>query len=176
MTQHPDDAHHLAHSRLSRRQFLAGAAFAGGALALAPLHGASAFNPVSLAHPVRLPSPQHSGIEHIILVMMENRSFDHFLGWLPGATGRQAGLSYTTSAGTRYSTYHLTTDQGCGHPDPDHSYTGGRVEYDGGKCDGWLRAGSNDTFAIGYYTQRDLPFLGQAAPGWTTCDQYFAAI
>ena len=40
-----------------------------------------------------LPSPEHSGITHIVVVMMENRSFDHFLGWLPGADGQQAGLA-----------------------------------------------------------------------------------
>ena len=35
-------------------------------------------------------SPHGSnGIEHIVLLMMENRSFDHFLGWLPRAHGRQ---------------------------------------------------------------------------------------
>src|SRR2546430_8544278 len=34
-------------------------------------------------------SPHGSnGIEHVVLLMMENRSFDHFLGWLPGARGR----------------------------------------------------------------------------------------
>ena len=38
-----------------------------------------------------LPSPDASGIEHIVVVMMENRSFDHMLGWLDGADGRQAG-------------------------------------------------------------------------------------
>jgi len=42
-----------------------------------------------------LPSPDASQIDHIIVVMMENRSFDRFLGWLPGANGRRAGLSYT---------------------------------------------------------------------------------
>ncbi len=50
------------------------------------------------------------------------------------------------------------------------------MEYDHGACDGWLRAGSNDAYAIGYYTQSDLPFLGHAARAWTTCDRYFAAI
>ena len=51
-------------------------------------------------------------------------------------------------------THPLAPDfQGCGHPDPDHSFQGGRVEYDGGACDGWLRAGMNDSYAIGYYTQ-----------------------
>jgi phospholipase C len=124
-----------------------------------------------------LPQPYKSGIEHIILVTMENRSFDHFLGWLPGANGRQAGLTYTDNAGVAYSTYPLAPDyQGCAHPDPDHTYQGGRVEYDNGACDGWLRAGSNDIYSIGYYTQSDLAFLGNAAPAWTTCDNYFAAI
>jgi phospholipase C len=66
--------------------------------------------------------------------------------------------------------------QGCGHPDPDHSYEGGRVEYDGGACDGWLRAGANDDYAIGYYRKGDLAFLGQAVPQWTTFSRYFAAI
>jgi phospholipase C len=124
-----------------------------------------------------LPAPNKSGIEHIVVVMMENRSFDHFLGWLPGAEGRQAGLSYTDAAGVSHPTYALAPDyQGCGHPDPDHSYEGARVEYDGGACDGWLRAGSNDVYSIGYYTQSDLAFLGSAAPAWTTCDRYFAAV
>ena len=35
-----------------------------------------------------------SQIKHIVVVMMENRSFDHFLGWLPSSNGMQAGLAY----------------------------------------------------------------------------------
>jgi len=128
------------------------------------------------AKPV-LPNPRNSGIEHIVVAMMENRSFDHVLGWLPGADGRQAGLTYLDSGGVSHATYALAPDyQGCGHPDPDHSYDGARVEYDGGACDGWLRAGANDEYAIGYYMQSDVPFLAQAAPGWTACDRYYAAI
>ena len=62
--------------------------------------------------------------------MMENRSFDHMLGWLPGADGQQAGLTYLDSAGMTHSTHALAPDyQGCGHPDPDHSYEGGRIQY-----------------------------------------------
>src|ERR1051326_2663636 len=71
----------------------------------------------------KLPKPNHSGIEHIVVVMMENRSYDHFLGWLPGADGKQAGLSYKDSAGVSHPTFGLAPDyQGCSHPDPDHSY------------------------------------------------------
>ena len=124
-----------------------------------------------------LPDPGESGIEHIIVVMMENRSFDHFLGWVPGADGRQAGLTYLDRNGVPQSTYPLAPEfQGCSHPDPDHSYSGGREEYNNGGCDGWLVAGENDIFAIGYYGANDLSFWGQAVPQWTTFDRYFAAM
>ncbi len=156
-----------AGSGLTRRQVLAGVAGAAGAVALGGVEPAVAAAP--------LPEPADSGIDHIIVLMMENRSFDHYLGWLKGADGRQAGLSYVDRDGVSHRTHHLTDYQGCAHPDPDHSYEGGRVELNGGRCDGWLRAGSNDEFAIGYYTQGDLGFYGQAAPYWTTFDRYFSA-
>jgi phospholipase C len=109
--------------------------------------------------------------------MMENRSFDHMLGWLDGADGRQNGLRYADATGTLHRTYRLAPDfQGCGHADPDHSYEGGRVEYNDGQCDGWLRAGNNDEYAIGFYVKKDLPFFAGAAPQWTVCDRYFSAI
>jgi phospholipase C len=154
--------------RLSRRQFLA---VAGGAL--------GALGSVARAAPAgaRLPAPARSGLDHIVVVMVENRSFDHLLGWLPGADGKQAGLSYLDRSGVAHSTYGLAPDfQGCGHEDPDHSYGGSRIAYDGGRCDGFLRAGGNDLYTIGYYTKDDLPFLGAAAPAWTVCDRYFASI
>src|SRR5579862_4481589 len=115
--------------------------------------------------------------EHVVLVMMENRSFDHFLGWLPGADGRQAGLRYPDRDGTRKATYRLAPDyQGCGRSDPGHSQAEGLVEYNGGACDGWLLAGNNDIYSIGYYTEADLAFLGPAARQFTTCDRYFASL
>jgi phospholipase C len=77
--------------------------------------------------------------------MMKNRSFDHVLGWLPGADDKQAGLSYPDRYGLKLTTHRLA-------------------------------AGDNDSLAIGYYTQPDLAFFGQAAPAWTTCDRYFSAV
>ena len=82
--------------------------------------------------------PADSGIDHVILVMMENRSFDHFLGWLPGADGRQAGLSYRDPNGRSHRTFHQSQLNGCGFNDPDHSYSGGRIQYNGGSMDGFL--------------------------------------
>src|ERR1700691_4116864 len=123
-----------------------------------------------------LPDPADSGIEHIVVVMMENRSFDHLLGWLPGANGQQAGLAYLDKKGEAHPTHRLTTFVGCSHPDPDHSYAGGRSEYDGGNMDGWLRTSSNDTFSIGYYEEADLPFFSALARNFTTLDNYFPSI
>ncbi len=124
-----------------------------------------------------LPNPNRSGIEHIVVVMMENRSFDHLLGWLPNADGMQAGLTYVAADGTAHDTTPLAPDyMGCTHPDPDHSWVGGRVEYDGGAMDGWLRAGMNDSYAIGYYEETDRPFFNALARNYTTCDRFFASI
>src|SRR5438552_15879811 len=162
---------------ISRRTFLTTAATAAGSVALGCSDRPIIAPPRAQLIGGLLPDPAASGIEHVIVFMMENRSFDHFLGWLPGADGMQAGLSYLDRAGVPHSTHRLAPDyQGCGHPDPDHSYEGGRIEYDNGAADGWLRAGANDDYAIGYYTRKDLTFLGRAAPDWTACDRYFAAI
>jgi len=123
-----------------------------------------------------LPLPAASGIEHVVVVMMENRSFDHFMGWLPGADGKQSGLVFTDRYGLKHTTHHLVQPASCAFNDPDHSYEGGRIELNHGLCDGWLKAGENDSLAVGYYDRSDLAFLGRAAPGWTACDRYFSAV
>jgi len=152
---------------VDRREFLA--AGAAAALSVHPL-ARRAFELETA-----LPKPAKSGLDHVVLVMMENRSFDHLLGWLPGADGTQAGLSYLDENGAEHSTFPLAPDfQGCSYADPDHSYDGARVEWNNGACDGWLRA--NDLWSIGYYGQGDLPFLGKAAPAFTACDRFFASI
>jgi phospholipase C len=155
---------------VNRRDFLRRAAGVASAAALA---GKSSL--VS-AQTESLPAPAASGIEHIVVVMMENRSFDHLLGWLPGANGQQAGLAYLDNEGEAHPTYRLSTFVGCSHPDPDHSYAGGRSEYDDGKMDGWLRTTTNDTFSIGYYEEADLPFFSALARNYTTLDNYFSSI
>ena len=157
---------------LSRRELILAGAAAVASARLAR-GAAGAIRGVEAAG--AMPPPGRSGIDHRVVVMMENRSFDHLLGWLPGADGKQAGLRYLDKSGVAHSTHPLAPDfQGCGHPDPDHSYEGGRVQYANGVCDGFLRSGQNDAYAIGYYTGRDLRFLGPAARYWTACDRYFA--
>jgi phospholipase C len=125
---------------------------------------------------VPLPSPRNLPIDHFVVLMMENRSFDHYLGWLPGADGRQKGLTFTNNEGQPVHTHRLRSDfQGCAHPDPDHSWEGGRFQLDGGKLDGFAR-GVNDEFAIGYYAEDDLPFIPEAARSFTTYDRFFCSL
>ncbi len=163
----------------SRRRFLTSLAAASAGLAFGCTeHATRMLSPTikTKASDVLGSSPAN-GFDHVIVVMMENRSFDHLLGWVPRADGKQAGLWFTDQNGERHRTYTLAPDfQGCGHPDPDHSYAGGRVQFNNGACDGFLRSGDNDEYAIGYYRRPDLDFFGRAVGDWTTGDRYFCSI
>ncbi len=75
------------------------------------------------ASPAQFPHGSN-GVEHVVVLMMENRSFDHFLSWLPGADGRH-DMAYLSTDGNVYPNYPLAPDfQGCGYSDPDHSWEG----------------------------------------------------
>jgi phospholipase C len=138
------------------------------------------------------------GIRHVVVLMMENRSFDHFLGWIPGADGRHDLTFVSAVDGNTYPNYPLAPDfQGCGYSDPDHSWEGFLVQRNGGKLDGFLQRPTTppdnpgvtpaaaNTFPIGYYTNLnhdrspkllpDLPVLGALAERYMTLDRYFCA-
>jgi len=138
-----------------------------------------------------------NGVEHVVVLMMENRSFDHFLGWLPEADGRH-DMTYLSTDGNVYPNYPLAPDfQGCGYSDPDHSWEGFLVQHNFGKMDGFLQrptapAGNAgvtlaaaNTFPIGYYTNLDrhhrpkavpdLPVIGALAQNYTVLDRYFCS-
>jgi len=162
---------------ISRRRLLAGA----GAGAVGLLAGGAGWRrswPAAAAARGGAGSGAGGGeaIEHIVVVMMENRSFDHFLGWLPGADGVQDTTTprFPDQQGTLRPNHHLTDPMGCGHPDPDHSYDGGRFQLDGGAMDNFAR-GRNDDYAIGFYTEADRPFMAALARHYTTCEAYFCS-
>ena len=138
-----------------------------------------------------------NGVQPVVILMMENRSFDHFLGWLPGADGRQ-DLAYLSTDGNVYPNYPLAPDfQGCGYSDPDHSWEGWLVQHNFGKMDGFLQrptAPANNpgvtlaaanTFPVGFYTNRhpdgrrkevpDLPVIGALTEHYTVLDRYFCS-
>lgn len=199
--------------KLHRRQVLAGLAGGAGAAALAACGDSVGVSPVLSPAPAptptpspnpspapagdispapqppagkTLPKPEDSGIDHVVVVMMENRTFDHMLGWVPGADGIQAGLKFKNIEGKEVETFRLSGDPlygfgACGFADPDHGYNGGRTHLNKGAMDGWLltddtRKNPADKFPVGYYTAEDLPFFKGVAENWTVCDKYFSGI
>src|SRR5437764_5643427 len=112
---------------ITRRRFLEGVAAAGAWSLLAQPGRAGA---TAARRAAALPDPAAAPFDHVVVLMFENRSFDHLLGWLPGADGVQAGRQYTDQLGVTYPTYPLGTDtQGCGYLDPDHSWEGFVAQY-----------------------------------------------
>jgi phospholipase C len=176
---------------LTRRKFLQLMSASGGLAAV----GSNLVLPRS-AHAARFPKGSN-GVEHVVVLQMENRSFDHFLGWLPGADGRQ-DLVFQATDGHFYPNYPLAPDfQGCGYSDPDHSWEGFVVQHNFGRNDGFLQRPTTpadnagvtlakaNTFPVGFYTNRhhdgrpkqepDLPVIGALAEHYAVLDRYFCS-
>src|SRR4051794_35871876 len=127
--------------KITRREFLTGASALGATVALGGARSvAQAASPKTTGSST-LPDPAKSGIEHIVVLCMENRSFDHYLGWVRGAEGRQAGLSYPDESGLLHDTHHLQDWSGCGFNDPNHGYNGGHAQLNGGGKDRMPKGG-----------------------------------
>ncbi len=186
---------------IERREFLRRAGLIGGAaVAATALPGCrrlfgGPFGAI-LGGPGMLEfSAKESGIDHVVVVMMENRSFDHWLGWLAEdeaylEAGRERYGKDFSVDGNQHQTFAsptgpVTTEhlvgaadepspyQGCGHGDPGHGWDQGRAQRDGG----FLAPGSrNDTLATGYYVGDDLPFTSEFARSFTTCDRHHASL
>jgi phospholipase C len=181
---HPDPetnarlAEERPEAHMRRREFL------GKTAALAGLAGVATAVPLNTllsqaakvqAQRAHLPSPRNMPLDTIVVLMMENRSFDHYLGWHPDADGDNS-LVYPDDNGDSHPTHELAPDfQGCGFGDPDHSWEGGRTQYNHGKLDGF-RKSPNDEFAIGYYVKDDIPFIPHVADAFTLYDRYFCSL
>ncbi len=170
-------------SHLRRRDFLARTATLAGAAGMASLLPAETL----LAEAAKrartpFPKPRDMPIDTFVVLMMENRSFDHYFGWHPRADARNSGLTYPNLDGTQqFPTRHLTPDfQGCDFRDPDHGWKGGRHQFNGGKMDGFYSGNEDgtgsDEFALGYYLKEDLGFLPAAADAFQLYDRYFCSI
>ncbi len=166
---------------LDRREFLTRTAYAAGlAGATATLPADFLLEQAAAAHAkrVRLPRPRDVPIDHFVIVMMENRSFDHYFGWLSGVADATQTFSYVDAVtGKREPTRHVNALeapwQGCGHPDPGHGWNSGRAQLNGG----FLAKGSeNDFYALTYYDEGDCGFIHPAAKAFTVYDRFFCSV
>ena len=163
---------------ISRRNFIAGS-LGAAALASVGLAACGSSDPGSTDDGgAALPDPNDAPFDTVVMLMMENRSFDHMVGWLPGADGKQAGLRYVDQRGHSHDTYKLAPDwQGCELQDPNHTSPAMATHFADGSCDGFLKTQpQGDLFPIGYYEADDLPILAALMQGYTSFDKYFASM
>ena len=141
------------------------------------LKGAGALGVAGLAGPLlsRVPTLASSGIpiNHIVVDMQENRSFDHYFGFAPfaGSFGVPPGYSQPDGQGGTVIPHHFTS---LSTPDIGHSWSAMHSEYHGGKMDGFYT--TDGINCMGYYTQADLPFYYSLFDEFTLCANYFCSL
>ena len=126
-------------SDLSRRELLIrGAGIAGTAGAAAILGQSTIARAASSFAAPDLPKPRRSGIKHVVVLMMENRSFDHFLGWLPRRR-RTASRPPVHGRERRHDRRPRTSPSSrvAGTPTPTTRTRAGALQYANGACDGF---------------------------------------
>jgi phospholipase C len=183
------ELHADSEGTLRRRDFLRRTAYAAGAAGAAatPLGALMADAARSQALSSGLPRPRNMPIDHFVVLMMENRSFDHYFGWRSDVDGVQARTYLDPDNGNApVATHHASTMgtaqwQGCGHPDPDHSWEGGRDQLGSSRTDPTVEpdnflAGANDEFALTYYDEGDLGFIHPAAQEFTIFDRFHCSL
>jgi phospholipase C len=120
-----------------------------------------------------------------VYMMMENRTYDHYFGarsmleGLPG-DGITAAMSNPDSQGNPVKLFVPDLSSEC-VVDPDHSWDGSRVQWNGGANDGFIKqqelaygAGHHETMQ--YMTRDILPVSYALADAYTTCDRMFASL
>ena len=162
---------------LSRRDFLERTAYTAGLAGMAMLPAGTLIQQAARAEAAPLPGRRNVPIDHFVVVMMENRSFDHYLGWLSDVADATQRQVYRDPSGRRVKTRHASTLeaewQGCGHPDPGHGWDSGRAQLK----DGFLAEDSgNDEYALTYYNRGELEFLHAAARKYTVYDRFFCSL
>jgi phospholipase C len=172
---------------ISRRQLLGGTAAVGaavlGSVLPASLRRAAAR---TLAYPTR---SSLADIKHIVILMQENRSFDHYFGTFPGVRGFTDPTAITLPSGNPVFyqpdpshangylvPFHYDTKRTSAQATPgtDHSWPTQHQAWDGGKMDGWIAA--KGPYTMGYFTEDDIPFHRALAKTFTICDNYHCSV
>jgi len=121
-------------------------------------------------------------IEHIVVLMMENHSYDNRLGMLcrPGADGFRIGRNGLPLATNPYANGDIqhafrmpTTCQLDGFPGQD--WLDSHVQYANGRNDGFVESGSGPV-SMGYWEQADQPFYYSLASVFPIADRYFCSV
>jgi len=171
-------------SNFNRRDFIKrGAATLGASAALSVLPSSIR---KALAIPANCGTRSIRDVEHVVILMMENRSFDHYLGTLGGVRGfndvatlpidgqpsvfqQPRGTGYVEPFHADSNTTNALSMGGLPHGWPD-----GHSGWDDGRWDNWIAAKGANTMA--YFTRDDIPFHYALADSFTVCDHYFCSV
>ncbi|MGX7681737.1 alkaline phosphatase family protein [Jatrophihabitans sp. DSM 45814] len=192
MTQNSDN---LLNKPVSRRSVIVGAAAIAGALGMAGLL------PERLAKAASAAPPSGgfdlSKVKHVVYLMQENRSFDHYFGTFPGVRGFDDPTAMTLANGNSVfqqpdpanpdgylEPYHMdtTTTGAAAVPSLSHDWRDQHAAWNNGAMDGWLLthvASDGDvkgSFTMGYMEQQDIPFHWALAEKFTLCDNYHCSV
>ena len=126
-------------------------------------------------------------IEHIVVLMMENHSYDNYFGMLTGrgegfplGTNGEPAVSNSGTGGESVPVHHLrSTVQ---HPEaPSQSWHASHLQWAGGSCGGFVasnqtvRPETDPAVAMGYWTEDDIPFYYGLARTFPLADHWFSS-
>ena len=179
-------------AKSKRREFLRAAAMSAGAGA-----GWALFPPVirkALAIPARRRHGDVRDVEHIVILMQENRSFDHYFGTLAGVRGfgDRFPIPVQDSAALRGKTVWYQSNSAATEDQPNtitpfrldtqqhfeymrvtgtpHAWPDAQSAWAEGKLNEWPRF--KQSHSLGYFTEADIPFQFALANAFTLCDAY----
>jgi phospholipase C len=190
VTGSPGQPGRLVVPGVSRRRFLQATALGSAAVAAAGLSGGPAAASVARSSAAARALPKGwtgtiADLKHVVILMQENRSFDHYFGTLRGVRGFGDKQALTWQNGNNvfqqpdtartdlgYLLPYNLTDQTDG--DLDHSWDGDHEAWNGGLWNSWVPAKTEET--MGYFTRDEIPFQYAVADAFTVCDGYHQAI
>ncbi|RYE04385.1 MAG: phospholipase [Sphingomonadales bacterium] len=183
----------MSNTRFTRRRLLTDAA------QLASLTAASTLMPANV-QAMMAQSPRRAGtlkdIKHVVLLMQENRSFDHYFGTLSGVRGFSDPKPQILSTGRDVFhqpdaenpngyllPFHLDTFSTNAQrlPSTSHAFRVQHQAWNQGKMDQWVPAhrtadGAHGPYTMGYFKREDIPFHYALAEAFTICDGYHSSV
>lgn len=125
-------------------------------------------------------SPTTTPIQHLVVLMQENHSFDNYFGTYPGADGIPADTQMPVDPNNPSAGYVAPWHIGNATiTDISHSASTFRDQYNDGKMNGFVSAlnarNQDGKLAMGYYNDQDIPYYWNLADNYVLFDQFFSS-
>lgn len=152
--------------------------------------GAVGSLPASIARALSVPASRRSGtikdVRHVVILVQENRSFDHYFGTLKGVRGfgdrhpvpmeGNKSVWWQSNGARPLPPFHLDTQttNALKVPGTPHSFADAQAAWNQGKFGLWPKFKTD--YSMGYYRREDIPFQFALAEAFTICDAYHCSV